>query len=258
MREGGVRQIGAPRRTLRAPRPPRRRRVHGFPQSRRRRADRAGGRRQAVVDVGGAIAEGLAADADAGRRAGAARGAARRRVARRGDSGALRGDRGQRRIPRRRLSCAARHGGRGCRTVVSRAAPARASERRSPRASIPRRRSSLRAEAERAVSAATLQPSLRDRLASRGIDGVTLLALPAAAVHAGAVRLSLRLWRVAVVRRRRPGGALANYARFFTDPFLADTHCRARSGLPCRLRSSTSSSPSRRRCGCACCAASAC
>ena len=60
------------------------------------------------------------------------------------------------------------------------------------------------------------------RLAERGLDGVTLLALPAVAfmlalfVYPFAYGLWLSL-------TPKAGGMFANYARFFSDPFLFDT-----------------------------------
>jgi putative spermidine/putrescine transport system permease protein len=72
------------------------------------------------------------------------------------------------------------------------------------------------------MSGAALQPSLRERLAHRGVDGVTLLVLPAALfmlalfVYPFAYGLWLSL-------TPKSGGAFANYARFFSEPFLADT-----------------------------------
>ena len=68
--------------------------------------------------------------------------------------------------------------------------------------------------------------SLRLRLAQRGIDGVTLLVVPAAAfivllfVYPFLYGLALSLQPKAGVEAV---GRLANYARFFSDPFLYDT-----------------------------------
>ena len=64
--------------------------------------------------------------------------------------------------------------------------------------------------------------ALRQRLAHRGLDGVTLLVAPAALfmlalfVYPFAYGLWLSL-------HPKVGGPLANYARFFAEPFLADT-----------------------------------
>jgi putative spermidine/putrescine transport system permease protein len=75
------------------------------------------------------------------------------------------------------------------------------------------------------MSAAALQPSWRLRLANRGLDGVTLLALPpvvfmlALFVYPFAYGLWLSL-------TPKAGGMFANYARFFSEPFLADTLAR--------------------------------
>jgi putative spermidine/putrescine transport system permease protein len=72
------------------------------------------------------------------------------------------------------------------------------------------------------MSVHLLQPRLRRRLANRGLDGLTLLALPAVVfmlalfVYPFAYGLWLSL-------TPRTGGMLANYARFFSEPFLADT-----------------------------------
>ncbi len=72
------------------------------------------------------------------------------------------------------------------------------------------------------MSAEALQPSWRLRLANRGLDGLTLLALPAIVfmlalfVYPFAYGLWLSL-------TPKAGGMFANYARFFSEPFLADT-----------------------------------
>jgi len=72
------------------------------------------------------------------------------------------------------------------------------------------------------MSVHLLQPTLRHRLANRGLDGITTLALPAVVfilalfVYPFAYGLWLSL-------TPKTGGMLANYARFFSDPFLADT-----------------------------------
>ena len=64
-------------------------------------------------------------------------------------------------------------------------------------------------------------PSLRDRLANRGIDTVTLMALPALLFM---LRCSSIPSSMALVLSFNPedGRRLANYVRFFTEPFLAD------------------------------------
>jgi putative spermidine/putrescine transport system permease protein len=72
------------------------------------------------------------------------------------------------------------------------------------------------------MSVDLLQLPLRHRLVNRGLDGVSLLALPAIVfilalfVYPFAYGLWLSL-------TPKTGGLLANYARFFSDPFLADT-----------------------------------
>ena len=82
------------------------------------------------------------------------------------------------------------------------------------------------------MSAATLQPSLRDRLANRGVDTVTLMAAPAL-VFMLALFVYPFAYGVWLSFTPKTGGALANYVRFFTDP-SSPTRCRARSGLPRR------------------------
>jgi putative spermidine/putrescine transport system permease protein len=64
--------------------------------------------------------------------------------------------------------------------------------------------------------------SLRQRLAARGIDGVTLLVLPAA-LFLIALFVYPFLYGLVLSFRPKEGGALANYARFFSDPFLYET-----------------------------------
>jgi putative spermidine/putrescine transport system permease protein len=65
-------------------------------------------------------------------------------------------------------------------------------------------------------------PSLRVRLRNRGLDGVTLLVLPGVAV---VVLLFVYPFLYGLFLSFAPaqGGPLANYARFFADPFLYDT-----------------------------------
>jgi putative spermidine/putrescine transport system permease protein len=72
------------------------------------------------------------------------------------------------------------------------------------------------------MSAATLQLSLRDRLANRGVDTVTLLAAPAL-IFMLALFVYPFAYGVWLSFTPKTGGALANYVRFFTDPFLAET-----------------------------------
>lgn len=66
------------------------------------------------------------------------------------------------------------------------------------------------------------RPPLRVVLANRGIDGVTLLVLPALAA---VVLLFIYpfLYGLYLSFTPKEGGWLANYQRFFTDPFLYET-----------------------------------
>ncbi len=63
---------------------------------------------------------------------------------------------------------------------------------------------------------------LRQRLARRGLDGATLLVLPAV-VFVLALFVYPFLYGLVLSFRPKEGGAFANYARFFADPFLYDT-----------------------------------
>lgn len=65
-------------------------------------------------------------------------------------------------------------------------------------------------------------PSLSRRLAARGLDGLTLLVLPAA-VFLLALFVYPFLYGLWLSFHPSAGSALANYARFFSDPFLYDT-----------------------------------
>ncbi|WP_159992801.1 ABC transporter permease [Roseomonas sp. 18066] len=62
----------------------------------------------------------------------------------------------------------------------------------------------------------------RERLAARGVDGVTLLVLPAVALL---VLLFVYpfLYGLFLSFRPKDGSLLGNYARFFDDPFFRDT-----------------------------------
>ena len=60
------------------------------------------------------------------------------------------------------------------------------------------------------------------RLALRGLDGVTALVLPAAAFLVATFVYPF-LYGLVLSFQPKAGGALANYARFFGDPFLYDT-----------------------------------
>lgn len=64
--------------------------------------------------------------------------------------------------------------------------------------------------------------SLRQRLALRGIDGVTLLILPAA-IFLLAVFIYPFFYGLALSFSPAAGGALSNYQSFFSDPYLYNT-----------------------------------
>jgi len=68
----------------------------------------------------------------------------------------------------------------------------------------------------------TPRPSLRRRLAERGLDGVTLLVLPCV-VFVLALFVYPALYGLFLSFTPKQGGPLANYIRFFSDPFLYDT-----------------------------------
>jgi putative spermidine/putrescine transport system permease protein len=68
----------------------------------------------------------------------------------------------------------------------------------------------------------TPPPSLRQRLALRGIDGVTLLVLPAV-LFVLAIFVYPFAYGLLLSFEPKEGGIFANYARFFSDPFLYDT-----------------------------------
>lgn len=65
--------------------------------------------------------------------------------------------------------------------------------------------------------------SLRQRLALRGIDGVTLLVLPALLFVLGVFVYPFLYGLVLSFQPLDGGGALANYRKFFSDPFLYNT-----------------------------------
>ena len=76
--------------------------------------------------------------------------------------------------------------------------------------------------------------SLRRRLRERGIDAVTLLVLPGV-VFVLALFVYPFLYGLVLSFTPKEGGWLANYQKFFSDPFLYDTiylTCRSR----CRSR----------------------
>src|SRR4051794_21751920 len=66
------------------------------------------------------------------------------------------------------------------------------------------------------------RPSLRLRLAARGLDGTTLLVLPA---FLGILALFVYPFLYGLVLSFEPkaGAFYANYVKFFSDPFLYDT-----------------------------------
>ena len=72
------------------------------------------------------------------------------------------------------------------------------------------------------MSAQSPQTVLRERLANRGLDAVTLLALPALLFMA-ALFVYPFAYGVWLSLTPKDGGALSNYIKFFSDPFLADT-----------------------------------
>ena len=66
------------------------------------------------------------------------------------------------------------------------------------------------------------QPPLRLRLRNRGLDGITLLVLPAV-FFIVALFIYPFLYGLFLSFAPKEGGALSNYVRFFSDPFLYDT-----------------------------------
>ncbi|MGP2490349.1 ABC transporter permease [Mesorhizobium sp. PUT5] len=70
----------------------------------------------------------------------------------------------------------------------------------------------------------TIRPttSLRQRLALKGFDGVTLLVLPAV-LFVLAVFIYPFAYGLLLSFEPKEGGMLANYSRFFSDPFLYNT-----------------------------------
>jgi len=75
------------------------------------------------------------------------------------------------------------------------------------------------------MSATTARPAgipVTQRLAARGIDGLTLLAVPAA-LFLILTFVYPFLYGLNLSFHPKAGGALANYATFFSDPFLYDT-----------------------------------
>lgn len=66
------------------------------------------------------------------------------------------------------------------------------------------------------------QPSLRQRLANRGIDGVTLMILPALLFVLG-IFVYPFLYGLVLSFNPLEGDAFANYREFFSDPYLYNT-----------------------------------
>ncbi len=72
------------------------------------------------------------------------------------------------------------------------------------------------------INAHTPPPSLRQRLELRGFDGVTLLVLPAV-LFILAIFIYPFIYGLLLSFDPLEGGALANYQKFFSDPFLYRT-----------------------------------
>jgi putative spermidine/putrescine transport system permease protein len=66
-------------------------------------------------------------------------------------------------------------------------------------------------------------PSLRQRLAARGFDAVTLLVIPAAIFSLLLFVYPFAFGFVLSFEPKAGGNWLANYRRFFSDPFLYET-----------------------------------
>ena len=64
---------------------------------------------------------------------------------------------------------------------------------------------------------------LRQRLALRGIDGVTLLVVPAVAVRHWPLFVYPFIYGLILSFTAQGRRRLANYQKFFSDPFLYDT-----------------------------------
>jgi len=77
--------------------------------------------------------------------------------------------------------------------------------------------------AQERYTEAPLTPGLRQRLANRGFDGVTLLILPALLFVIGVFIYPFLYGLVLSFNPLDGGGAFANYAKFFSDPFLYKT-----------------------------------
>lgn len=74
-----------------------------------------------------------------------------------------------------------------------------------------------------AASNSTQGPGLRQRLANKGIDGVTLLILPALLFVIGVFIYPFIYGLILSFNPLDGGGALANYRTFFSDPYLYRT-----------------------------------
>lgn len=77
--------------------------------------------------------------------------------------------------------------------------------------------------AEERFSKQALSPVLRQRLANRGFDGVTLLILPALLFIIGVFIYPFLYGLLLSFNPLDGGGALANYRKFFSDPYLYKT-----------------------------------
>jgi putative spermidine/putrescine transport system permease protein len=73
-----------------------------------------------------------------------------------------------------------------------------------------------------ALDAAPIRPPLRVRLALRDLDGVTLLALPAI-LFVAALFVYPFLYGLVLSFKPKAGDFLANYRKFFSDPYLYGT-----------------------------------
>ncbi len=74
----------------------------------------------------------------------------------------------------------------------------------------------------RTGAARTHRLSFRQRLAERGLDGVTLLVIPGVLVVVGLFVYPF-LYGLVLSFEPKQGGWLANYTKFFSEPFLYDT-----------------------------------
>ncbi len=73
------------------------------------------------------------------------------------------------------------------------------------------------------ISAPPAVPGLRQRLANHGVDGVTLLILPALLFVIAVFIYPFLYGLVLSFNPLEGGGALANYRKFFSDPYLYKT-----------------------------------